>query len=147
MQEAHVRSLGWEDPLEKEMATHSSTLAWKIPWTKEPGRLQSMGSQRVRHNWATSLHFTTKKLRAKTRPLMAMPNSWVYTMKYDSWFRINHGQQNIGLVLSFLPWIASVALITFWVRFILFRMALGTWRYDFCPPLPPHTMHSFLCTL
>ena len=50
MQETWVRSLGWEDPLEKEMATHSSTLAWKIPWTKEPGRLQSMGSQRVRHN-------------------------------------------------------------------------------------------------
>ena len=50
MQEAWVRSLGGEDPLEKEMATHSSTLAWKIPWTAEPGRLQSMGSQRVRHN-------------------------------------------------------------------------------------------------
>ena len=45
-----VQSLGWEDPLEKEMATHSSTLAWKIPWTEEPGRLQSMGSQRVRHD-------------------------------------------------------------------------------------------------
>ena len=45
MQETQVRSLGQEDPLEKEMATHSSTLAWKIPWTKEPGGLQSMGSQ------------------------------------------------------------------------------------------------------
>ena len=50
MRENRVRSLGWEDPLEKEMATHSSTLAWKIPWTEEPGRLQSMGSQRVRHD-------------------------------------------------------------------------------------------------
>ena len=50
MQETQVRSLGWEDPLEKEMATHSSTLAWKIPWTEEPGRLQSMGSQRVGHD-------------------------------------------------------------------------------------------------
>ena len=50
MQETRVRSLGWEDPLEKEMATHSSTLAWKIPWTEEPGRLQSMGLQRVRHD-------------------------------------------------------------------------------------------------
>ena len=49
MQKTWVRSLGWEDPLEKEMATHSSVLAWKIPWTEEPGRLQSMGSQRVRH--------------------------------------------------------------------------------------------------
>ena len=47
MQETWVCSLGGEDPLEKEMATHSSTRAWKIPWTEEPGRLQSMGSQRV----------------------------------------------------------------------------------------------------
>ena len=49
-QETRVRSLGREDPLEKEMATHSSILAWKIPWTEEPGRPQSMGSQRVGHN-------------------------------------------------------------------------------------------------
>ena len=55
MRETWVRSLGREDPLEKEMATHSSTPAWKIPWTEEPGRLQSMGSQRVGHDWATSL--------------------------------------------------------------------------------------------
>ena len=47
MRETWVRSLGWEDPLEKEMATHSSTLAWRIPWREEPGGLQSMGSQRV----------------------------------------------------------------------------------------------------
>ena len=59
MQETWVRSLGQEDPLEKEMATHTSILAWRIPWTEEPGRLQSMGSQRVRHDWATSLHFTS----------------------------------------------------------------------------------------
>ena len=50
MQESCVQSLGWEDPLEKEMATHSSTLAWKIPWMEEPGRLQSTGSQRVGHD-------------------------------------------------------------------------------------------------
>ena len=50
MQETWVRSLGWEDPLEKEMAAHCSILAWKIPWTEYPGGLQSMGSQRVRHN-------------------------------------------------------------------------------------------------
>ena len=56
MRETRVRALGWEDPLEKEMATNSSTIAWKIPWTEEPGRLQSMGSQRVGHDWANSLH-------------------------------------------------------------------------------------------
>ena len=50
MLETWVRSLGQEDPLEKEMATHSSTFAWKIPWTEEPGGLQSMGSQRVGHD-------------------------------------------------------------------------------------------------
>ena len=50
MGETQVRSLGWEDLLEKEMPAHSSTLAWKIPWTEEPGGLQSMGSQRVGHN-------------------------------------------------------------------------------------------------
>ena len=55
MQETRVWSLGREDPLEKEMATHSNTLAWKIPWTEEPSRLQSVGSQRVRRDWATSL--------------------------------------------------------------------------------------------
>ena len=50
MQESRVRSLDREDPLEKEMTTHSSTLAWKIPWREEPGKLQSMGWQRVRHD-------------------------------------------------------------------------------------------------
>ena len=50
MQETQVRSLGWEDPLEKEMAAHSCILAWKIQWTAEPGRLLSMGSQRVGHD-------------------------------------------------------------------------------------------------
>ena len=50
MQETWVRSLGWEDPLEEGMATHSSILAWRIPWTEEPGGLQSTGSQRVRYN-------------------------------------------------------------------------------------------------
>ena len=51
VRETQVQTLGWEDPLEKEMATHSSTIAWKIPWTEEPGRLQSIGSQRVGHDF------------------------------------------------------------------------------------------------
>ena len=50
IQETQVKSLGWEDPLEKGMATHSSILAWRILWTEEPGSLQSMGPQRVGHN-------------------------------------------------------------------------------------------------
>ena len=60
MQEMAVSSLGWEDPLEKGMATHSSILAWEIPWTDEPGGLQSMGSQRVGHYLATEQQFKPK---------------------------------------------------------------------------------------
>ena len=56
MQVTWVRFLGQEDPLGKEMATHSSILAWRIPWTEEPGGLQSMGSQRVRHDWVTNTY-------------------------------------------------------------------------------------------
>ena len=58
MREAWVRSLDWEDPLEKEMATHSSILAWRIPWTEEPGGLQSMGLQRVGHDFTFTFTFT-----------------------------------------------------------------------------------------
>ena len=69
MQETQVQSLGQEDPLEKEMATHSSILAWETPWTEEPGGLQTMGSQRVGHNLVTkqqqnygSVFFSFKRL-------------------------------------------------------------------------------------
>ena len=61
MQETWVWSLGQEDPLEKEMATHSSTLPCKILWTEKPGRLQSMGSQRVGHDWMTSFHSSAER--------------------------------------------------------------------------------------
>ena len=60
-----VRFLGWEDPLEMGMATYSSILAWRIPWTEEPGRLQSMGSQRVRRDWGTFTYLLTVKLPSK----------------------------------------------------------------------------------
>ena len=54
MQETQVRFLGWEDPVEEGMANHSRTVAWRSPWTEEPGRLQSMVLHRVRHNWSDS---------------------------------------------------------------------------------------------
>ena len=63
MQEMWVWSQSWEDPLEEEMATHSSILAWKISWTEGPGGLQSMGSQRVRHDWVTE-HKVTSSIGA-----------------------------------------------------------------------------------
>ena len=80
MQETRVWSLGWEDPLQKEMATHSSILAWRIPWMEEPGGLQSMGSQWVRHNWVTSLSlwdikFIRKKKLAKLKILPALKHT------------------------------------------------------------------------
>ena len=56
MEEMQLQSLGWEDLLEEGMATHSSTLAWRIPWTEEPGGLQSMGSQRIRHDRSNLAH-------------------------------------------------------------------------------------------
>ena len=69
MWETLVWSLGWEDLLEKGTAIDCSILAWRIPWTEEPGRIQSMGSQRVRHNWATltSLHFIEQNIKSAAR--------------------------------------------------------------------------------
>ena len=58
-----VRSLGWEDPLEKEMETHSSIPAWRIPWTEEPGRIWSIGSQKVGHDWSNLPHTHTGSLK------------------------------------------------------------------------------------
>ena len=66
--------------LEKEMATYSSTLAWKIPWTEEPGRLQSMGSQRVGHDWATSLSLSTKEGEKQTNDDTLSPRSTMETL-------------------------------------------------------------------
>ena len=77
MWETGVQSLGWEDVLEKEMATHSSILAWKIPWMEEPGRLQSMGSQRVGHDWETSLSlFTYAVSLSKSPSTVQVLSSW-----------------------------------------------------------------------
>ena len=75
VQETQVQSLVWEDPLEKEMATHSSTLAWEVPWTEEPGGLQSVGSQRVRHDWMTEhayIHVLVWGLIEYTKPLLLL---------------------------------------------------------------------------
>ena len=95
MQETQVRSLGREDLLEKEMATHSSILAWKIPRMEEPGRLQSMGSQRVRQDWATSLHYENvyqmgskwnskceiiSLVTQRVKNLPAMREAWVWSL-------------------------------------------------------------------
>ena len=72
MQETRVQSQGGEDPLEKEMSTHSSIFAWRIPCTEEPGGLQSMESQRVRHDWATNTFFLSPSFWS---PIHPPPNS------------------------------------------------------------------------
>ena len=90
MRETQVQSLGQEDPMEKEMATHSSTLAWKIPWAEKPGKLQSMGSQRVRHDWATSLHFLNFEV-------ISLPYSSVF---FDKWMEKDHIFKMINLQIN-----------------------------------------------
>ena len=86
MTKTSVWSLGWEDPLEKGMATHSSILAWEIPWTEEPGELQSMESQRVRHYWLISIWASwvaqvVKNLLSMWRPgLRPLFDPWAWKM-------------------------------------------------------------------
>ena len=77
MWETWVRYLGWEDPLEKKMATHSSILAWRIPWMEEPGGLQSTGSQRVGHDWATSFSFSLSSKEQVSFNFVIQPQSVV----------------------------------------------------------------------
>ena len=71
--EIQVRSLGWEDPLEEGMATHSSVLAWKVPWTEEPGRPESVGSRRVRHEWSDYARTHTHSKESWNWPGSGMP--------------------------------------------------------------------------
>ena len=83
-QEMQVHSLGEEDPLEKGMATHSSILAWEVPWTEEPGGLQSMGSQRAGHNWATEhthTHRVKRTLAEDSDCLGLYPGQAIYQWK------------------------------------------------------------------
>ena len=84
MWETRVWSLGWEDLLEKEMATYSSTLAWKIPWTEEPGRLESMGLQRVGHDWATSQE-KCKRQYSKSDKRFLKSDKWRSSHSFGPW--------------------------------------------------------------
>ena len=82
VQETQVWSLGQEDPLEEEMATHSSILAWKIPWPEEPGGLQSKGLQRIGHNWVTWAHI-------------------IYNLRFISLFHTNMNELNVCMECVF----------------------------------------------
>ena len=88
MQKAWVQSLGWKDPLVKGMATHSSILAWRIPWKEEPGRLQSMGLHRIRYDWLTNTsvyrYITIKSRTHVTQSVLRVPISWIFSKSGDS---------------------------------------------------------------
>ena len=119
MRETWVQSLGQKDPLEKEMATHSSTLAWKIPWTEEPCKLQSMGLQRVGHNWATSLHFTFMYLILLIPSVVCMP-LLLYSGNQDWKGFSNLLKSSVGKESTRRSWLSS------WLRKIC-------WRWDRLP--------------
>ena len=107
MRETWVWPLGREDPLEKEMAAHSNILTWKIPWTEEPGRLQSMGSQRVGHDWVTSLSLSTKVhlVKAMIFPVVMYGcESW--TIKKAEHWRIADFELWCWRKLLRVPWTA-----------------------------------------
>ena len=80
-QETRVRALGWEHPLEKGMATHYSILAWRIPWTEKTGGLQSMGSQKVRHDWVTNTSLSWEYLR---KCMLGTEKAWTMTQGMQS---------------------------------------------------------------
>ena len=128
MQETRVRSLGWEDPLEKEMTTHSSTLAWRIPWREEPGRLQSMGSQRVGHNWATSLFCKTHKTQT-ARPWNNR------SLSLSSFMSLNRILETLSIHLSYrLLYLTSRSIPTFYYYCKLYLFIFIVYL-NFCFPV------------
>ena len=82
MQATRVQSLGWEDPLEEEMATHSSIPAWEIPWTREPGGLQSIGLQRIGHDWALTYIFLREEILARQQFQMPCPHESLLSLSW-----------------------------------------------------------------
>ena len=90
MQKARVQSLGWKNPLEKGMATHSSILVWRSPWTEQPGMLQFMRSQRVRHGWATNA-FTAAAEGSESKDQILLLAAWSWENWFITWVRVRVG--------------------------------------------------------
>ena len=122
MRETQFWSLGWEESLEKEMATHSSTLAWKIPWMEEPGRLQSVGSQRVRHDFVTSLSFS-------------FTDKTIDFMNHYWWGNINKTAKNAYLtcpVVWSAAWGSLFVLLPDILNYLMDHLKSGKWiSYNF----------------
>ena len=116
MQETQVRFLGQEDPLEKEMATHFTSLAWRAPRTEEPGGLQSMGSQRVGHNWATE-HTVVKILKYINTFIMRGSTSHCF---------VSHLHLGCPLSLSWYLWRLAPEIYTY-LDTELYTQLVGDW--------------------
>ena len=114
MQETLVRSLGQEDPLEKKTAIHSSILAWRTPWTEEPGVLQSMGSQRVRHGWATEQQLNHYFSRIQ------ISSNW---SSLDSQQHVSH----------FLEWLFESQLVFFSINVDAYLISIRSWTLVLFP--------------
>ena len=117
MWETRVWSLGWEDALEKETATHSSILAWKIPWTEKPGGLQSMGLQRVRHDWVTSRHMWG------SRDTSLVEGAWFSTIAHLPWFKLLYSQGSESWTISLMAKDSTVISCTF-LFFLFFAVTI-----------------------
>ena len=96
-QEMQVQSLSWEDPLEKEMTTHSSTLAWEIPWTGEPGRLQSVGSE-SRTELTTTMIVWASLVAQSVKNLPAVQETWVQSLSWED--RLEDGMATHPSILA-----------------------------------------------
>ena len=110
MQETQVWFLGREDPLKKEMATHSSILAWRIPWTEEHSRLQSMGSQRVGHDWATSLSLSIISFRVRLTLSSSIPP--IFSLGCSRFSQTLKGMSLWGMRIKLLTLVSSAVALT-----------------------------------
>ena len=134
MQEMWVHSLGWEDPFEKGMATHSSILAWWIPWTKEPGGLHYTGWQRAWHDWSSLAWIHTSLLASASLPSSPLcPNLSPSDLSASPEVEMAGGSEGEGLLLSGWDefWSPFFSVWIFWNGFPQFRRNLASW-----PPLP-----------
>ena len=127
-----VWSLGWEDPLEEEMATHSSILAWRIPWTEEPGRIQFMASQRFGHDWAMNTFSDSGDFMSHVCILpisislvLYVRRSWTgdhaprvlvccYMFQILTWIFSSHSLEQLGACLSFFCKMKEIEFGNFW---------------------------------
>ena len=135
MQETQVQSLGREDPLEKGMATHSSILAWRSLWTEEPGGLQSMGSQRIRYNWATNTFTLSKSLEKYHKVLsfsfsVPLPGLCKFSsFRFSPSAKRNRHNADLG-VMERLTW---TAIEIYWYNHVYFGNCLP-YKGDFMVP-------------